>query len=86
MVNERADQLAKAATKASPSSDLTSLALTGIKIKDATRLEWIKVLNEYKHKAVELNPNNYSKKYSWKIRKRLAISIGMKRELASTFY
>ena len=84
--NERADQLAKAAAIMHPTSNLTSLALTGIKIKDITHQEWIKVLQQYKDTAVKKNPNTYASKFRWRIRKRLSIPVGTKRELASTFY
>jgi hypothetical protein len=84
--NERADQLAKAAAIMHPTSNLTSLALTGIKIKDITHQEWIKVLQQYKDTAVKKNPNTYASKFRWRIRKRLSIPVGTKRKLASTFY
>jgi ribonuclease HI len=84
--NERADQLAKTAAMRHSTSTFTSLALTGIKIQNLTRQEWIKALNEHKYTAVKKNPRTYSAKFRWKIRKRLDIPIGTKRQLASTFY
>ena len=84
--NERADQLAKAAAKMHSTSSLTSLALTGIRIKEITNREWMKELREYKDEAVKQNPNTYAAKFRWRIRKRLAIPVGTKRHLASTFY
>ena len=84
--NERADQLAKAAAMMPPTSTLTSLALTGIKIKDLTHKEWMKTLHEHKDTAVKKNPNTYAANFRWRIRKRLAVPVGTKRLTASTFY
>jgi ribonuclease HI len=84
--NEIADALAKAAAISPPSSNLTSLAMTGIRVKDIAHQEWVSELREYVPKAIRRNPNTYSNKFKWKIRKRLAIPIGTRRETASTFY
>lgn len=84
--NERADQLAKAAAMMPSPSMLTSLAMTGIKIKDLTHQEWMKSLHDYKDVAVKENRNTYAANFRWRIRKRLAVPVGTKRQLASTFY
>jgi ribonuclease HI len=45
--NERADILAKAAAKKTPSTHTTSLAMTGIRIKALAHQEWQQVLTRY---------------------------------------
>jgi ribonuclease HI len=45
--NERADSLAKAAAKKTPSTHTTSLAMTGIKIKTLASQEWQQTLTKY---------------------------------------
>jgi hypothetical protein len=60
--------------------------MTGIRVKDIAHQEWVSELREYVPKAIRRNPNTYSNKFKWKIRKRLAIPIGTRRETASTFY
>jgi ribonuclease HI len=84
--NEKADSLAKKATKASPSSYITSLAMTSIKIKQLATKEWQSVLSKSTAPATLRNQNTYAAKYSWKTRKKLSIPTGTKREIASAFY
>ena len=84
--NERADELAKEAAKMSPSSNTTSLALTGIRIKSLANKEWREHLNEYTPMAIQKNPRTYAAKFPWRIGKKLCIPQGTKRETASAFY
>jgi ribonuclease HI len=84
--NEKADSLAKLAAKEPPSSDITSLAMTGIKIKQIGTREWQQVLAKYTPNAIHRNPNTYASKYSWKTRKKLSVPTGTRREIASAFY
>jgi ribonuclease HI len=84
--NERADSLAKGAALARPNSRSTSLAMTGIRIKNRTEMEWRLAFSRYSKSAIEQNPSTYAKVFKWKFRKRLAIPPGTKRELTSTFY
>ena len=84
--NEKADLLAKEAAKLSPSSDVTSLALIGIKIKNLALQEWREYLQQYTRGAVQKNPNTYAARFAWKIRKRLSIPSGTRRETACAFY
>jgi len=84
--NERADSLAKGAALARPNSRSTSLAMTGIRIKNRTEMEWRLAFSRYSKSAIEQNPSTYAKLFKWKFRKRLAIPPGTKRELTSTFY
>ncbi|KAF1936813.1 hypothetical protein EJ02DRAFT_479051 [Clathrospora elynae] len=61
--NERADSLAKRAAKKRPSSNTTSLAMTGIKIKNLASKEWQQALSNYTPSAIHKNPNTYAAKY-----------------------
>lgn len=84
--NERADGLAKMAAKMTPQSNLTSLALTGIRIKNTARVEWGHVYLRYKASTVRDKRSSYATKFDLAIRKRILIPTGTKRLLASTFY
>ncbi|KAF2622300.1 hypothetical protein BU25DRAFT_463046 [Macroventuria anomochaeta] len=84
--NERADRLAKQAAKKRPSTHITSLAMTGIKIKSMATLKWDKALKSYSIDAIICNPSAYAAQYSWRIGKRLRIPPGTRRETASAFY
>ena len=84
--NEKADTLAKEAAKLSLLSDVTSLALVSIKIKSLALQEWRKYLQQYTPGAVQKNPSTYAARYTWKIKKRLSIPSGTKRETACAFY
>ena len=48
--NERADRLAKLATSEYPSSDTTSLAMLGLRIKQVQLEEWTTILLKYSRK------------------------------------
>jgi ribonuclease HI len=84
--NERADSLAKSAAKQTPISNITSLAMTGIKIKGLATIDWQKILSKSTPQAVQNNRNSYAATYSWKIGRKLKIPLGTKREIASAFY
>ncbi|EMD88004.1 hypothetical protein COCHEDRAFT_1111840, partial [Bipolaris maydis C5] len=58
--NERADALAKEATKLDPSSSRTSLAVIGTRIKQLGEREWLSYLGQYGRKAITLNPTTYA--------------------------
>ncbi|EMD84699.1 hypothetical protein COCHEDRAFT_1084426 [Bipolaris maydis C5] len=58
--NEKADALAKEATKLDPSSSRTSLAIIGSRIKQLGEREWLSYLGQYRRKAIALNPTTYA--------------------------
>ncbi|PVH73204.1 hypothetical protein DL98DRAFT_354752, partial [Cadophora sp. DSE1049] len=75
--NEEADELAKLATKRPPESDETSLALMGIKAKQANNLEWLRLLK----------PNTtYDKTFGWQTRQKLLLPKNTKREVSSAYF
>jgi hypothetical protein len=84
--NERADLLAKEATKQTPNTRKTSLALIQIKLKEQQRQEWAKSIAEYTPKAIQNNSGSYPARFPLQTRKKLLLPKGTKRELASTFY
>jgi ribonuclease HI len=84
--NERADSLAKAAAKKTPSTYTTSLAMTGIKIKTLGSQEWQQTLTKYTPQAIHHNPSTYTAQCSWRIRKKLSVPMGTRREIASALY
>ncbi|KAJ5029038.1 hypothetical protein J3E73DRAFT_366406 [Bipolaris maydis] len=83
--NERADALAKEATKLDPSSSRTSLAVIGTRIKQLGEREWLSYLGQYGRKAITLNPTTYAARYKWKTRKQIA-TPPTSREASSAFY
>ncbi|KAH7559026.1 hypothetical protein BM1_03963 [Bipolaris maydis] len=83
--NERADALAKEATKLDPSSSRTSLAVIGTRIKQLGEREWLSYLGQYRRKAITLNPTTYAARYKWKTRKQIA-TPPTSREASSAFY
>jgi hypothetical protein len=60
--------------------------MTGIKIKQIATKEWQQVLAKYTPQAVQHNPSTYAAQYSWRIRKKLSVPMGTRREIASAFY
>ena len=83
--NEKADTLAKEATKLDPSSNMTSLAVIGTRIKQLGEREWLRYLEQYRRKAIALNPTTYAARYKWKTRKQIA-TPPTSREVSSAFY
>jgi hypothetical protein len=78
--NERADALAKQAAMLDfPHTEITSLAMTGMRIKQLARRQWSRVLISATPAAILRNPGTYSAKFAWKSRKKLIISMGTKR-------
>jgi ribonuclease HI len=61
--NEKADALAKEATKLDPSSSRTSLAVIGTRIKQLGEREWLSYLEQYRRKAIALNSTTYAARY-----------------------
>jgi ribonuclease HI len=85
--NERADALAKqAATLDFPHTEITSLAMTGMRIKQLAKRQWSRALISATPAAILKNPSTYSARFAWKTSKKLIIPMGTKRELASAFY
>ena len=82
---EKADTLAKEATKLDPSSNMTSLAVIGTRIKQLGEREWLRYLEQYRRKAIALNPTTYAARYKWKTRKQIA-TPPTSREVSSAFY
>jgi hypothetical protein len=83
--DERADGLAKAAAKKTPSTHTTSLAMTGIRIKALAHQECEQVLIRYTPQAIHYNHITYAAQYSWRICKKLSVPIRTRQETA-TFY
>ena len=83
--NEKADALAKEATKLDPNSSKTSLAVIGTRIKQLGEQEWHSYLEQYRKKAITINPNTYAARYKWKIRKQIA-TPSTSREVSSAFF
>ncbi|KAH7553336.1 hypothetical protein BM1_08309 [Bipolaris maydis] len=83
--NEKADALAKEATKLDPSSSRTSLAIIGSRIKQLGEREWLSYLGQYRRKAIALNPTTYAARYKWKTRKQIA-TPPTSREASSAFF
>lgn len=84
--NEKADALAKEATKLDSSSSRTSLAVIGTRIKQLGEREWLSYLEQYRRKAIALNPTTYAARYKWKTRKQIATPPTTSREASSTFF
>ena len=81
--NEKADELAKLATKSTIDSNNTSFACLGVKISQEKRLE-IKANIAKNRNSRTLK--TYSRKYTCKVAKKLLIPSGIVRELGSSFY
>jgi ribonuclease HI len=82
--NERADALAKQAAMLDfPHTEITSLAMTGMRIKQLARRQWSRVLISATPAAILRNPSTYAAKFAWTSRKKLIIPMGTKREIAS---
>jgi hypothetical protein len=82
--NEVADKLAKQATLYPTTiSETTSFAFLGIEINRLKKEELSEHLLAQKH---SLYQGSYSRLYPWKIARRIALPIGTKRELASSFF
>jgi ribonuclease HI len=82
--NEKADRLAKMATNIPSTSNETSWALLGMKIKGLRLQEWTRLV--YKYVQKQANPESYSRKYKTKLGSKLLVPQGTKRHLASTLY
>src|ERR1700727_350455 len=81
--NEEADKLAKLATKLEPSTNETSFAMLGVKIRQIGITEWRTQLAKQPR---TLNPASYSRIFPWKIQAKIQLPSGTKRELASAYY
>jgi hypothetical protein len=85
--NEKADQLAKAATTIPPSSQHTSFAMLGVKIRQIKNKEWHEKLARYtRNTNPSDNQHSYRKEFPWKISSKPFVPQGTKREIASAFY
>jgi hypothetical protein len=69
-----------------PHTEVTSLAMTGMRIKQLAKRQWSRVLISATPAAILRNPGTYAAKFAWKSRKKLIIPMGTKREIASAFY
>jgi hypothetical protein len=67
-------------------TEITSLAITGMRIKQLARRQWSRTLVSATPAAILRNPSTYAAKFAWKSRKKLIIPMGTKREIASAFY
>jgi hypothetical protein len=69
-----------------PHTEVTSLAMTVMRIKQLAKRQWLWVLISATPAAILRNPSTYSAKFAWKTSKKLIIPMGTKREIASAFY
>ncbi|CAG8978349.1 hypothetical protein HYALB_00012484 [Hymenoscyphus albidus] len=86
--NEKADKLAKAATTIQPSTQLTSFAMLGVKIRQIQNKEWHQKLTTHPahHTEPSTNQHSYRREFPWKILSKPRVPQGTKREIASAFY
>ncbi|KAF7567812.1 hypothetical protein PtrM4_124250 [Pyrenophora tritici-repentis] len=84
--NERADYLAKEATKEDPRSTTKSIAYLGTTIKRIQQTEQRQEYKKYKARATALNKATYSAKYPLKISKTIQMPQNTKRVTSSAFY
>ncbi|KAF7564397.1 hypothetical protein PtrM4_038310 [Pyrenophora tritici-repentis] len=84
--NERADYLAKEATKEDPRSTTKSIAYLGTTIKRIQQTEQRQEYEKYKARATALNKATYSAKYPLKISKTIQMPQNTKRVTSSAFY
>jgi ribonuclease HI len=85
--NERADALAKQAAMLDfPHTEITSLAITGMRINQLSKRQWSRVLISATPAAILRNPGTYLAKFAWKSRMQLIIPMGTKREIDSAFH
>jgi ribonuclease HI len=82
--NELADSLAKAATIVAPSSHTISYAYLGSQIRNIATQEWQEVLDQYD--TLPSRNQAYKKQFLWKLRTKIQLPLGTKRELASAFF
>lgn len=83
--NEKADSLAKEATKQTPKKSQTSLAFLGTKIKLLQRASQAEEWRKYRGKARE-KKTSYGAIFDLKIKNQLAIPRDTKRDISSSFY
>ncbi|KAH7563613.1 hypothetical protein BM1_00660 [Bipolaris maydis] len=83
--NERADALAKEATKQTPKKSQTSLAFLGTKIKLLQRASQAEEWRKYREKVRE-KKTSYGAIFDLKLKNQLAIPRGTKRDILSSFY
>ncbi|KAK1916950.1 hypothetical protein P3342_004506 [Pyrenophora teres f. teres] len=83
--NERADHLAKEATKEDPRSTTKSIAYLGTTIKRIQQTEQRQEYEKYKARATALNKATYSAKYPLKISKTIQMPQNTKRVTSSAF-
>jgi ribonuclease HI len=77
--NEKADELAKQASKRASDSQETSWAMYGLRVKELKSIEWAK--------AIELADRKKGlRKRSYKLASKLKVPQGTKRLIASTYY
>jgi hypothetical protein len=83
--NKLADGLAKQATTIAPSTDETSYAVLGCRVRKVSTREWESVLDQY-DTQLNRNPATYKTQFPWQIRSKVQLPTGTKRELASSFF
>ena len=83
--NEKADFLAKEATKQAPKKAQTSLAFLGTKIKLLQRASQAEEWRKYRGKARE-KKTSYGAIFDLKLKNQLVIPRGTKRDISSSFY
>ncbi|KAH7556799.1 hypothetical protein BM1_06233 [Bipolaris maydis] len=83
--NEKADSLAKEATKQTPKKSQTSLAFLGTKIKLLQRASQAEEWRKYREIARE-KKTSYGAIFDLKLKNQLDIPRGTKRDISSAFY
>jgi hypothetical protein len=82
--NELADKLAKKATLTSSSQvEQTSFAFLGIQLNKLKTHDIHSILKDQKQAK---NREAYTNTYTWNISKKISLPLGIKRELASSFF
>jgi ribonuclease HI len=81
--NDIADKLAKKATTIRPLVEETSFAYLGIQINKLKNQDIFNILSLQKPSKYL---DSYTSIYTWKISKKISLPLGIKRELASSFF
>lgn len=81
--NDIADKLAKKATTIRPLVEETSFAYLGIQINKLKTQDIFNILSLQKPSKYL---DSYTSTYTWKISKKISLPLGIKRELASSFF
>lgn len=84
--NEEADFLAKEAANQPPTSNTTSFAMMGLRIKAMDNKDWKRIIHKYKKTITTANFRTYTRRFPWQLRKRLIIPQDTPKVISSAFY